>query len=328
LTAAKMPSAAGTSDLGRAPLEEVLAALRVDAQTGLSDAEAEARLRQYGPNEVPEQKPQPLREFLKKFCGLSAWMLELIIVISWVLGKYADLVIVSALLLVNAIVSLVQERRASGVIDTLRRRLQVTARVRRTGGWQLIPARGLVPGDVVRLRAGDFVLADGRTIAGELSVDQAALTGESLEVDKRSADLLYSGSVVRRAEATAVVILTGTRTFFGRATELVQRAGPKLHVEDVVASVVRRLFVIVGVLVALAVAVSALREFSLLEVLPLALVLLVSGVPVALSVMFTVSTAVGAAELAKKGVLVTRLSAAEDQRRWTCSAWTRPAPSR
>jgi plasma-membrane proton-efflux P-type ATPase len=312
LTAAETPSAAGATDLGRAPLEAVLAALRVDVQMGLSNAEAEARLRQYGANEVPEQKPQPVREFLKKFWGLSAWMLELIIVISWLLGKYADLVIVSALLLVNAIVSLVQERRASGVIDTLRRRLQVTARVRRHGGWQLIPARGLVPGDVLRLRAGDFVPADGRTIAGDLSVDQAALTGESLEVDKRSADLLYSGSVVRRGEATAVVILTGTRTFFGRATDLVQRARPKLHVEDVVASVVRRLFVIVGVLVALALAVSALRGFSLLEVLPLALVLLMSAVPVALPVMFTVSTAVGAAELAKKGVLVTRLSAAED----------------
>ena len=312
MTAAETPSAAGATDLGRAPLEEVLAALRVDVQTGLSDAEVEARLRQYGANELSEQKAHALREFLKKFWGLSAWMLELIVVISWLLGKYADLVIVSALLLVNALVGLLQERRASGVIDTLRRRLQVTARVRRTGAWQLMPARGLVPGDVVRLRAGDFVPADVRAIAGELSVDQAAVTGESLEVDKRGADLLYSGSVVRRGEATAVVILTGTRTFFGRATELVQRARPKLHVEDVVASVVRRLFVIVGVLVAVALAVSALRGFALLEVLPLALVLLMSAVPVALPVMFTVSTAVGAAELAKKGVLVTRLSAVED----------------
>lgn len=132
MTAAETPSAAGATDLGRAPLEEVLAALRVDAQTGLSDAEVEARLRQYGANEVPEQKVHPLGEFLKKFWGLSAWMLELIIVISWLLGKCADLVIVSALLLVNALARLVQERRASGVIDTLRRRLQVTARVRRT----------------------------------------------------------------------------------------------------------------------------------------------------------------------------------------------------
>ena len=106
MTAAETPSAAGATDLGRAPLEEVLAALRVDVQTGLSDAEVEARLRQYGANEVSEQKAHALREFLKKFWGLSAWMLELIVVISWLLGKYADLVIVSALLLVNALVGL------------------------------------------------------------------------------------------------------------------------------------------------------------------------------------------------------------------------------
>jgi len=305
-------SSADAIDLGRAPLESILRALDVDRQTGLSDAAVDARLHRYGPNEVPERRPRPLREFLKKFWGLSAWMLELIVVLSWVLQKYSDLVIVSGLLVVNAIVSFLQERRASGVIDTLRRRLQVTARVLRNRAWQLIPARSLVPGDIVRLRPGDFIPADVRMVSGELGVDQSALTGESLEVEKRPGNLLYAGSVVRRGEGPAVVILTGGRTYFGRTTELVQRARPKLHVEEVVSSVVGRLFVIVGLLVAVAVAVSVARGLPLLEVLPLALVLLMSAVPVALPVMFTVSTAVGSMELAKKGVLVTRLSASED----------------
>jgi magnesium-transporting ATPase (P-type) len=118
---------------------------------------------------LPERKPRPLREFLKKFWGLSAWMLELIMVLSWVLGKYSDLVIVSALLLVNAVVGFVQERRASGVIETLRRRLAVSARVLRDGAWQVIPAGDLVPGDIIRLRAGDFVPADARTVTWRLS---------------------------------------------------------------------------------------------------------------------------------------------------------------
>jgi plasma-membrane proton-efflux P-type ATPase len=305
-------STAGVSDLGRLPLEEVLTRLATDVEAGLSDIEVERRLQRYGPNEIPEREPHALRDFLKKFWGLSAWMLELIIAISWVLRKYPDLVIVSALLLVNAIVSVVQERRASGVIDTLRQRLRVMARVRRNGGWHLIPARGLVPGDIIRLRAGDFAPADARVISGELAVDQSALTGESLEADKHRADLLYSGSVVGRGEATAVIVLTGARTYFGRATELVQRAQPKLHVEEAVASVVGRLFIVVGILVAGALVVSAVRGFPLLEVLPLTLVLLMSAVPVALPVMFTVSTAVGSLELAKRGVLVTRLSASED----------------
>jgi H+-transporting ATPase len=303
---------AETPDLTRAPLEEVCSTLRADAQTGLSQAEAAARLGRIGPNEVLERKSHPLRDFAKKFWGLSAWMLELIMVLSWVLHKYSDLVIVSALLLVNAILSFAQERRASGVIDMLRRRLQVSARVRRDSAWQLIPARGLVPGDLVRLRAGDFVPADARTISGEVSVDQSALTGESLEADKHPGDLLYSGSVVRRGEATAIVILTGGHTYFGQTTELVQHARPKLHVEEVVSGVVARLFVVVAFLVAVAVTLSLVRGLPLLEILPLALVLLMSAVPVALPVMFTVSTAVGSLELAKKGVLVTRLSASED----------------
>jgi uncharacterized protein (DUF302 family) len=156
------------------------------------------------------------------------------------------------------------------------------------------------------LRAGDFIPADARLVAGELSVDQSALTGESLAVDKRPGDLLYSGSVVHRGEATAVVILTGARTYFGRTTELVQRARPKLHVEAVVSGVVGRLFMIVGLLVAGAVVLSVVRGFPLLDILPLALVLLMSAVPVALPVMITVSTAVGSMALGKTGLLVTR----------------------
>ena len=275
----KTTSAADAIDLGRAPLEQVLARLSADPLAGLSDAEADVRLRQYGPNDVPERTPHPLRQFLQKFWGLSAWMLELIMVLSWVLGKSADLVVVSGLLMANAVVSFIQERRASGVIDTLRQRLQVTARVLRNRAWQLIPARSLVPGDIVRLRAGDFIPADARMLSGELSMDQSALTGESLEADKRPGELLYSGSVVRRGEATAVVILTGARTYFGRTTELVQRAQPKLHVEEVVSRVVGRLFVIVALLVAVAVALSVVRGVPLLAILPLTLVLFMSAVP-------------------------------------------------
>src|SRR6185436_8262006 len=117
---------------------------------------------------------------------------------------------------------------------------------------------------------GDFVPADARVIAGELSVDQSTLTGESRETTKGPGDVLYSGSVVRRGEASGVVISTGSRTYFGRTIELVQRAQPKLHVEEVVAGVVGRLFAVVGVLVAAALALATLRGFPLLEVLPLA----------------------------------------------------------
>jgi plasma-membrane proton-efflux P-type ATPase len=182
----------------------------------------------------------------------------------------------------------------------------------REANWLVIPARELVPGDIVRLRPGDLIPADVKLLTGELSVDQSALTGESADVGKKPGDTLSSGTVVRQGEGNAVVVLTGARTYFGRTTELVQSARPKLHIEAVVAKVVRWLFVIIGALLAVVVTLSLLRGAPLIEMVPLMLVLLMSAVPVALPVMFTVSMALGSKELAKRGVLVTRLSAAED----------------
>ena len=306
-------TAAGTiPDIVAASLPETLAALQVNPDTGLTQADVNARLRAHGYNEVAETKEHPILRFLSKFWGLSAWMLELIMVLSAVLHKFSDLAVVSALLMVNAVLSFAQERRAAGVVDTLRKRLQVSARARRDASWQVIPARELVPGDIIRMRSGDIVPADTRLLNGELSVDQSALTGESKDVNKALGDVLSSGSVVRRGEGTGVVMLTGAQTYFGRTTELVQQARPKLHIEAVVAKVVRWLFVIVGILLSVVAVLSVLRGTPLIEMVSLLLVLMLGAVPVALPVMFTVSMAVGAAELAKRGVLVTRLSAAED----------------
>ncbi len=233
-------------------------------------------------------------------------------ILSLVLRNYADLAIVGALLVVNAVLGFWQERRAAGVMETLRRRLQVSARVLRDASWQVVPARELVPGDIVRVRPGDIIPADVKVLAGTLSVDQSALTGESKDVDKATGEVLSSGSIVRRGEGNGVVMLTGAKTYFGRTTQLVQTASPKLHIEAVISKVVRWLFVIVGGLLTVVVVLSLIRGSPLIEMIPLMLVLLMSAVPVALPVMFTVSMAIGSAELAKRGVLVTRLSASED----------------
>jgi H+-transporting ATPase len=299
-------------DIASFPIPDTLVALKVNPETGLSDSEVEARRKEHGYNEVAEKKEHPVWAFLRKFWGISAWMLELIMILSAVLGKYSDLIVVSALLIINAMLSFMQEQRAAGVVETLRKRLQVSARVLRETAWQLIPSRELVPGDIVRVRTGDIIPADIKLLTDALSVDQSALTGESMDVDKAPGDVLSSGSIVRRGEGNGVVMLTGAQTYFGRTTELVQNARPKLHIEAVVTKVVRWLFVIVGTLLGVVIVMSLIRGVPLLDVVPLLLVLLMSAVPVALPVMFTVSMAVGAKELAKRGVLVTRLSAAED----------------
>ena len=277
------PANAKAPDIATKSVPDTLAALKVNPEAGLGHAEVEVRRKENGYNEVAEKKGHPVLKFLQKFWGISAWMLELIIILSAVLGKYSDLAVVSALLVINAVLSFLQEHRAAGVVEALRKRLQVSARVRRDSNWQVIPARELVPGDIVRVRPGDIIPADVKLLTGALTVDQSALTGESKDADKASGEVLSSGSVVRRGEGNGVVMLTGAKTYFGRTTELVQTARPKLHIEAVVTKVVRWLFVIVGVLLGVVVILSLIRGAPLLEMIPLLLVLLMSAVPVALA---------------------------------------------
>ena len=299
-------------DIATATVPQTLADLHVNPDVGLTHAEVERRHEENGYNEVAAKKGHPILRFLQKFWGISAWMLELIMILSAVLGNYTDLAVVGTLLVVNAGLSFTQEQRAAGVVKALQKRLQVNTRVLRDSKWQVITARELVPGDIIRVRSGDIIPADVKLLTGAMSLDQSALTGESKESDKAPGEVLSSGSIVRRGEGNGVVILTGAKTYFGRTTELVQQAHPKLHIEAVVTKIVRWLFVIVGVLLGVVLTLSLIRGVPLLEMIPLLLVLLMSAVPVALPVMFTVSMAFGSKELAQRGVLVTRLSAAED----------------
>jgi H+-transporting ATPase len=302
----------GVDDNERMTGDEAGSLLAPDLIHGLTSEEAELRRLRFGPNEVGETKPHPVRDFIKKFWGLTAWMLEAIILLSWFLGKFADVAIVGALLIVNAVISSLEERKSSRAVEELKAKLQIHARTLRDGVWTLVPSRDLVPGDILRVRSGDFIPADLKIVEGAAAADQSALTGESMTVDKKPEDRLYAGSVIKRGEATGVVIGTGAATNYGKTTQLVQLARPKLHMEEVVARLVKRLLLIIGGLLVLTMGVSVLRGYPFLEILPLMLVLLLSAIPVALPVMFTVSLALGARELAKDNVLVTRLSATED----------------
>jgi H+-transporting ATPase len=307
-----LPKSLESDEYKRMTGAEATALFATDLSRGLTKEEAELRRLRFGPNEVPETTRHPVRDFLKKFWGLTAWMLELIIVLSWILHKYADVYIVSGLLLMNSIISFLEERKAARAVEELKIKLQIQSRTLRDGVWMLVPARELVPGDILRIRSGDFIPADLKIIDGALSVDQSALTGESLPLEKKTEDLIYAGSVLKRGEATGVVIQTGVSTNYGKTTQLVQIARPKLHMEEVVTKLVKWLLMIIGGLLSLTLGLSIVRGLPFLDILPLMLVLLLSAIPVALPVMFTVSMAVGARELARENVLITRLSATED----------------
>ena len=297
--------------LVKKPVDEVVKLLSTDLDKGLSEEEAKKRLQKYGYNAVEEKKENPLVNLGKKFWNASAWVLEAAAVLSYILGKYLDFYIIVALIVFNAFLSFSEEERANKALEMLKSKLQVNARVLRDGVWKSIPAKFLVPGDVVRIRLGDFVPADVKIIDGELEVDQSALTGESLTVAKGKNDVVYSGSIVRRGEATGIVILTGKNTYFGKTAELVSLAKPRLRVQQVISKVVFWMMAIVIVILAISGVVIFLRHENFLTFLPLALVLIIGAIPIALPAMFTISLALGSEELSKAGVLVTRLDSIE-----------------
>ena len=284
----------------------------IELERGLSSDEVQERRRKHGYNEVPERKESVVIRFLKRFWGLTPWMLELTVILTWLTGKYLESYIIIGLLFFNAFLGFFQEGRANSALNFLKQRLQVNARVKRDGIWTTLPAKELVPDDVVRLRAGDFIPADVKAMHGTAEVDQSYLTGESLTVQKKVGDVLFSGALIKKGEITGVVTATGKRTYFGRTVELVQIARPKLHMEEVISKFVRWLLVMVIILLIIGLAFTIINGMNLLGTIPLVIVLLVSAVPVALPTMFTISMALGSLELAKMGVLVTRLSATED----------------
>ena len=291
---------------------EAPSTVQAQASTGLTSAEAAEKLKQYGPNEVAEAKRNPLLVFLGKLWAPVPWMLEVTILLELYLGKNTEAIVIGALLLFNAVLSYVQEGRAQNALALLRRQMTVQTRTRRDGRWQLIPARELVPGDVIHVRMGDLLPADARLTEGTVEIDQSALTGESLPVEAGPGQTGYAGTVVQRGEATGEITATGANTKFGKTAELVREAKTASHLESTIFSIVRSLLIADAVLVVLVIAYALYAQIAWHEILPFALIILVASVPVALPATFTLATALGAADLARQGVLVARLSAIEE----------------
>ncbi len=191
---------------------------------GLTTAESLERLKKYGQNTIPEEKFNPLTIFLKKFSAPVPWVLEVIFVLEMILGKFGEAWVIFGLLLFNAALSFFQEGRAKKALIALRQQLDVQARALRDKQWKLISAKELVPGDVIRIRMGDIIPADVKILTGCLSIDQSALTGESLPIEIVEGYLGYAGSSVKHGEAFANVITTGKHTYYGKTAEIVRSA--------------------------------------------------------------------------------------------------------
>ena len=299
-------------DLKSLSLQELQAKLG-SSPDGLSQGEAERRLTQYGPNEIEEKKTNPFLKFLTYFWGPIPWMIEAAVILSAVARHWPDFFIILVLLLANAIVGFWEEHQAGNAIDALKARLAIQARVRRDGKSSTVPARELVPGDVIRVRLGDIVPADARLLAGDpVEVDQSALTGESLPATRKPGETVYSGSIIRQGEIDALVYGTGQNTYFGKTAQLVQEAHTVSHFQRAVLKIGDYLIILAVSLVILILVVALFRGDRMLTTLQFALVLTVAAIPVAMPTVLSVTMAVGARLLAKKEAIVTRLAAIEE----------------
>jgi H+-transporting ATPase len=280
---------------------------------GLSTGEAESRLSRFGYNELEERKVNPLLKFFSYFWGPIPWMIEVAAVLSFVVRHWADFGIILVLLLANAAVGFWEEYKAGNTIAELKARLAPEARVKRDKKWIRLPARELVPGDIIRLRIGDIVPADALLVKGDpLQIDQSALTGESLPVSRGEGQEVYSGSIVKLGEIDGVVRATGAETYMGKTARLVEEVRKVSHFQRAVLKIGNYLIVMALLLVVLILAVSLSRGDNFVTVLQFVLVLTVAAIPVAMPTVLSVTMAVGAQILARSQAVVSRLASIEE----------------
>jgi H+-transporting ATPase len=306
------PKPDAKDDLKSLPMPEVENKLG-SSPDGLSQAEAQKRLTQYGPNEIEEKKTNPFLKFLTYFWGPIPWMIEAAVILSAAARHWPDFGIILLLLLANAVVGFWEEHQAGNAIAALKAKLAIKARVKRDGKWTTPEARELVPGDVIRLRLGDIVPADARLLEGDpVEVDQSALTGESLPATCKPGEAVFSGSIIRQGEIGALVYATGQNTYFGKTAQLVQETHTVSHFQKAVLKIGNYLIILAVTLVAVIIAVAIFRGDPILTTLQFALVLTVAAIPVAMPTVLSVTMAVGARLLAKIEAIVTRLAAIEE----------------
>ena len=280
---------------------------------GLSSDEAARRLTRYGFNALEEKKTSTLLRLLSYFWGPIPWMIEVAAVLSALVRHWADFSIIVVLLIFNAAVGFWQEYTAGNAVEALKKQLALRARVLRDGKWQGIDAKGLVPGDIIRIRLGDIIPADVKLVEGDyLSVDQSALTGESLPVTKRSGDEAFSGTIVKQGEVVAEVISTGGNTRFGKTASLVQQAKTVSHFQKAVLTIGDYLIYVSLTLVTVLVLEQLHRGAPWIDLVQFALILIVASIPVAMPAVLSMTMAVGAVALSKRKAIVTRLESIEE----------------
>ncbi len=283
------------------------------SEEGLSTYEAAARLKQCGSNSLPEKRGSVFLKFLRYYWGPIPWMIEIAAILSLVVHNFTDFYIILVLLLVNGLVGFWEEHQAGNAIEALKKKLALKCVVKRDGRWVEMDSAQLVPGDMILLKLGNIIPADAKLVEGDyLSVDQSTLTGESLPVNKQSGELVFSGSIVKQGEMSALVIATGKNTFFGETTRLVEKAKPLSHFQKAVLQIGDYLIYLSFALALLLISVQLIRGTPILELVQFVLILVIASIPVALPAVLSVTMALGALTLSRMKAVVTKLESIEE----------------
>ncbi|KAJ3503464.1 hypothetical protein NLJ89_g8419 [Agrocybe chaxingu] len=308
-------------DLETVEIGDVFQLLQCD-ENGLSQEEAERRLELFGPNKLEDKQQNAFLQFLSFMWNPLSWVMEAAALVAIVLSNgqgqppdWQDFCGIIFLLLVNSTIGFYEERNAGNAVKALMESLAPKAKVKRNGQWSEIDSANLVPGDIIAFKIGDIVPADCRLVESvNVSIDQAALTGESLPQNKKVGDQCFSGSTCKQGEAEAVVISTGPNTFFGRAASLVgQDDDTTGHLQKILAQIGSFCLVTIGIFVVAEIFVLyAGFRFQYRRGLNAILVLLIGGIPIAMPTVLSVTLAVGATQLAKYKAIVTRITAIEE----------------
>lgn len=281
--------------------------------SGITTASAGEYLKREGYNEIPERKEPLVSKIAKRIASPVSLMLLFAAILSLISGKAFDFFFILFLLVLNVGITVWQEHKADSAIEKLNEHLATPVKALRDGAWQTIGARLLVPRDVIELHAGNIVPADAKVISGHnASANEASLTGESLPKEKGPESTLYSGSFLASGLATAEVVATGARTYFGKTLDKIDTAPSKSALEKDILRISRFLSLLALAAVAVLTALLFLHHAAWVDILRLDLSLAIAGVPISLPAVMALIIAFGVIGLSKKDVVVRKLSALEE----------------
>ena len=279
---------------------------------GLTDAQAEERLKKDGLNEVPEPEFNFFKEFMSKLWNLSAWILEAALLLECILGKWIQSLFVLLMLLFAAFNGATQKKKSRRVLNTISHELTPTVSVKRSGKWKQINSKFLAVGDLISLKRGDVLAADVKIAQGQITVDESSITGESKAIKKSVGDTAYAGTTVVDGDALAIVTATGSNSRSGKTINLINNSAAPGHLQQLLTKIIYYLCLLDGVLTLILVIAALIRGQNVIEMLPFLAMMFIASIPVAMPSTFALSNSFEATRLSKEGVLTSDLTGIQD----------------